>query len=90
MANPEMKRSVKFDDDCLGLYLDIQLPGQDWRRIRPDQARAARETDPGLRVGPKELTPSMISNAIGAAGQGPSPGQAPLTGANATPVAQLQ
>ena len=44
MANPEMKRSVKFDDASLGVYLDVQLPGQEWRRVRPAQARSARDT----------------------------------------------
>ena len=63
MANPEMKRSVKFDDDCLGLYLDVQIPGQDWRRIRPAQARAARDAEPSLRSGPLELSPGMIADA---------------------------
>lgn len=32
------KRSIKFDDDVQGLMLDIQLPGQNWQRIRPAQA----------------------------------------------------
>ena len=81
MANPEMKRSVKFDDDQLGLMLDIQLPGQDWRRIRPDQARAARDNNPRLRLGPLELTSDMISGAIEEASSQP-----PLTGANAVPT----
>ena len=80
MANATMKRSVKFDDDRLSLMLDIQLPGQDWRRIRPDQARAARAVDPRLRTGPAELTSDMISGAIG------QEGASPLTGANAVPT----
>ena len=41
MANKDMKRSVKFDDETYGMMLDIQMPGQDWRRVRPAQARAA-------------------------------------------------
>ena len=28
MANPDMKRSIKFDDENYGIYLDIKLPGQ--------------------------------------------------------------
>ena len=68
MANKEMKRSVKFDDECYGLMLDVQLPGQEWRRIRPAQARAARRADPSLRSGPSELSLDMIAGAI----RGPS------------------
>ena len=99
MANPAMKRSIKFDDESLGLYLDVQIPGQDWRRIRPDQARAAREADPSIRSGPPELSSNMIANAIAAgtpaaglpAPRSPSSlstpsGPSPLTGANATPI----
>lgn len=61
MVNREMKRSLKFDDDNHGLMLDIQLPGEDWRRIRPDQARRARETNPDLRTGPEEMTGPIIA-----------------------------
>ena len=28
MANRKMKRSIKFDEENLGLVLDVQLPGQ--------------------------------------------------------------
>ena len=99
MANPEMKRSVKFDDELLGLYLDVQIPGQDWRRIRPSQARAARDADPSIRSGPLELSSNMISEAMrpstsSAATSSPGPNssrplalsQPPLTGANADPI----
>ena len=98
MGNASMKRSVKFDDELLGLYLDIQLPGQDWRRIRPDQARAARQTEPALRSGPAELSCEMIAGAIRTSAAGgssstnesgsPPPRTTPsiLTGANATPL----
>ena len=64
LSNKEMKRSVKFDEDNYGLMLDVQLPGQDWTRIRPDQARAARAVDPSLRTGPRELSLDMIAGAI--------------------------
>ena len=82
MANSVMKRSVKFDDDRLGLYLDVQLEDKEWRRIRPDQARAARDSDPSLRDGPRELSSSMISTAM----KNTQPARPPLSGANATPI----
>ena len=81
-THPGLKRSVKFDDECLGLVLDVQVPGQDWSRIRPDQARAARDVDPALRTGPLELSGEMIAGTI----RGPSASNPPLTGANAAPL----
>ena len=48
MANKEIKCSVKFDDENYGIMLDVQLPGQDWNQIRPDQARLARVSDLSL------------------------------------------
>ena len=84
MAHPGLKRSVKFDDEHLGLILDIQIPGQDWRRIRPDQARAAGAANPALiRSGPQELSGNMIANTIR---EGHDAAPSPLTGANATPL----
>ena len=84
MANPGIKRSVKFDDENYGLVLDVQIPGQDWRRIRPDQARAARNVDSSLGNGPRELSGDMIAGAIL---DRPVPASQPtLTGGNATSV----
>ena len=64
MANGGMKRSIKFDDENYSLMLDIQLPGLEWRRIRPHQARAARRADPSLQSGPSELSLDMIAGAV--------------------------
>ena len=64
LANGNMKRSVKFDDDCYGLMLDVLIPGEDWRRIRPDQARQARQAVPSLRSGPLELTNDIIAGVV--------------------------
>ena len=94
MANKTMKRSVKFDDDRYGLMLDIQLPGQDWRRIRPDQARAARSVDPSLQTGPSALSLDMIAGALGTtsdSGPPPTPDDPGTTnnsasGSNAVPL----
>lgn len=55
-SNPGLKRSLKFDDDNLGLILDVQLPGEDWQRVRPDQARQAGQSDLSLRVGLREMS----------------------------------
>ena len=62
--NNDIKRSVKFDDHSYGLMLDIQLPGQQWQRIRPEQAREARRSDPTIAPGPIEMTSGMIAGAV--------------------------
>ena len=87
-ANKDMKRSVKFDDDTYGLMLDIQFPGQEWRRIRPDQARAARSVDPSLQTGPRELSIDMIAGAI--RGDTDRSGDSTASGSNAVPLGARQ
>ena len=62
LAHRDTKRSVKFDDDSFGLMLDVQLPGENWRSIRPGKAREARRNDPSLHSGPLEMTGDMISD----------------------------
>ena len=64
LVNKEVKRSVKFEDDTYGLMLDIQLPGQEWRRVRPEQARQARRADPLVHSGPLDMTQDMIAGAV--------------------------
>ena len=37
--NPDLKRNVKFDEDDLGLFMDVQMQRDGpWRRIKPEQA----------------------------------------------------
>ena len=89
MANEGIKRSIKFDDDNFSLMLDIQLPGQEWRRIRPEQAREARRSDPSLNSGPLEMTSDMISGTLRTAGGDGSTTSQPApsaSGSNATPL----
>ena len=56
-----MKRSLKFDDENLGM---IQMPGEDWRRIRPEQARQAGRSNQSLRAGPEEMSGDMIAGVV--------------------------
>lgn len=40
--NPRLKRNVKFDEENLNLFMDLQLDRDEaWRRIRPEMARTA-------------------------------------------------
>ena len=42
--HPGLKRNVKFDEDDYGLFMDLKLnEGSDWRRVKPEQARAANK-----------------------------------------------
>ena len=89
MSNPTMKKSVKFDDECMGLYLDVQLPSKDWRRIRPDPARQARDVNLTLRVGPQELSFDKIASALANSAEQSAPRAStnpPVMGANTTPI----
>ena len=98
-SNSDMKRSLKFDDGSLGLILDIKLSGQEWQRIRPEQARSAGRTDPSLRAGPQELSGDMIASftrphsmSLGQSGSdsGAAPGSSSASGSNATPLGRRQ
>ena len=45
--NQGVKRSIKFDDATQNIYLDIYIGGQ-WRKILPDEAKAAIKANPGV------------------------------------------
>ena len=73
-----VRRSVKFDDSAMDLMMDVKL-GDEWKRIRPDEARATLKANPGLRRGPEEMSSQDLSKLLSKAMSKP-----PLTGANAT------
>ena len=59
--NPDLKRSVKFSDDDMSLYMDVQLQRDgEWRRIEQDHAikitadRPRKGNAPGA-IGEREL-----------------------------------
>ena len=42
--HPGLKRNIKFDEVDLGLFMDLKLNDEaEWRRIKPDRARAANK-----------------------------------------------
>lgn len=77
-ADDSVRRSVKFDDSALDLMMDVKL-GEDWKRIRPSEARVALLNNPKLRRGPEEMTSEDLSGLISRALS-----RTPATGANAT------
>ena len=62
--HPDVRRNVKFDEDCLGLYMDMQLEKEgSWRRTRPDHARQAAR--PRKNEGPTELDAAELRSLVG-------------------------
>ena len=59
----ELKRNVKFDEENLGLFMDIQSAKDgEWKRIRPHQAhRAMKER----RGGPADMDEEEILSLLG-------------------------
>ena len=61
---PDLKRNVKFDEDRLDMFMDVQIErdGQ-WRRIYPDQARTSMKNRE--RAGPKEIDGDELKGILG-------------------------
>ena len=65
--NPDLKRNVKFDEDDLGLFMDIQFEKDGvWKRVKPDQARRSSEAA-GQRNGrgPEKMLDEEIVSRLG-------------------------
>ena len=61
--HPTLRRNVKFDEEDLGLFMDIQTGVDErWRRIKPDQARKLAKT---RTRGPEKLNDSDIVTLLG-------------------------
>ena len=64
-----MKRNVKFDEDDLGLYMDIQLRSdRQWKRVKPEQARKALASS-GRRSGPAEMEAGELASMLADTGE---------------------
>ena len=64
-TNPDLRRNIKFDEDCCGLFLDMQLKKEGkWVRVRPDEARKA-VLDRGASDGPSEIAAEELRSMIG-------------------------
>ena len=41
-TNPDLRRNVKFDEENIGLFLDMQTKKEgQWKRVRPEEAKKA-------------------------------------------------
>ena len=70
--NPDLKRNVKFDENDLGLFMDIQVKRNGrWNRVKPEQARKAVEDTigNGASTGPDTLGEDELSSLLRGEGQ---------------------
>ena len=61
---PEVRRSVKFDDAIYDLVMDIKI-GDSWKRITAEQGREIIREDPAINSGPERMSTSDIVNFLG-------------------------
>lgn len=62
-SQTDAKRSIKFDDENLDLFLDIKV-NEEWTRITPREAREAARANPSIKIGPRKLTGEDITALV--------------------------
>ena len=82
MHGPGLKRNIRFDDDVLGLCIDIKMPHlEEWLRVTPDMAKEykSKQITPQANQARRllETPPTTASRPLS---------QLPATGANCTPL----
>lgn len=63
--DPNLRRSVKFDDENRDLVMDVRVDGE-WKRITSEQAKQAAKQSPDITVGPAKMSSADISKFLGA------------------------
>ena len=81
-GDDSIRRSVKFDDVAMDLVMDVKI-GDEWKRIKPAEARATVEKNPHLKRGPSELNSDDLSGLLAK-----NKNATPATEANASPMHQ--
>ena len=62
--NPDLKRNIKFDEDDLGLYMDVQMERDGpWRRIKPDPVKQLSRTRRSAR-GPDMIEADELRSLV--------------------------
>ena len=79
-GDPNVRRSVKFDDAAMDLVMDIKL-GDEWRRILPAEAKKTLEENPHIKRGPEEISSLSLSQLLAK-----NKNKTPATGANSQPM----
>lgn len=62
-GDQSIRRAVKFDDTSFDLMMDIKV-GDEWKRIRPAEARATLEKNPHIKRGPIEMSSDCLSDLL--------------------------
>ena len=63
--HPTLRRSIKFDEDSLGLYMDIQMDSDaEWKRIDAEQALKANQRRTRT-AGPSQFSQDEIEDLLG-------------------------
>ena len=61
---PALKRNIKFDEDTLSLFMDVQLKqDEDWKRIFPEQAMKAAANRP-RNNGPRSIEENELAGLL--------------------------
>ena len=79
-SDPSIKRAVKYNDAEMDLIMDVKV-GEEWRRIRPAEARASLQNNPKIKRGPEEMSSSDLDQLLAR-----PKNNTPASGANATPM----
>lgn len=79
-GDPDIRRAVKYDDSAFDLVMDVKL-GNEWKRIRSDEARKTLSENPQLRRGPEEISAGSLSELLSKSRE-----KTPATGANRQPM----
>ena len=80
-GDQNIRRAVKFDDGVMDLVMDVKL-GEEWKRIRPAEARKTIEENPHIKNGPEEISSETLSELLAKTKK-----KSPATGANSEPMA---
>ena len=65
-TNADLRRNIKFDEENLGLYMDVCTKKDgNWRRIRPAHAYKVLEGKKDDRNGPEDMEEDEIRSLLG-------------------------
>ena len=72
-SDPNIRRAVKFDDSAMDLVMDVRI-GDEWRRIKPSEARKTLEENAHIKRGPTEMSSESLTEILSKSGRTPATG----------------
>ena len=73
--SPGLQRNVKYDEDELNLYMDVQIEDKGtWRRIRPEQVKELNLKRKTRRRGPDSFDIDELEGLVGCSSEGEGEG----------------